>query len=259
MKYLKLFQTLEEYDAYMAGEVFYPNVSYVQGTKSVFYNTEVPLYILAIEDLTITMSLMSSDGVAYSLDGVEWVALTTKSNKTPVIPAGSKVYFKNSTPASNAYRESAMFTISAPCKLGGNIMSMLYGDDYSGKTDTQAGCFRGMFRQQTSIQDASSLVMPATSMTSQCYREMFLGCSSMVKGPALPALILVDRCYEQMFYGCSSLQYIKALFTTTPSSSYTNSWVSGVASSGVFVKNKDAAWSVTGNNGVPSSWTIETA
>ena len=61
-----------------------------------------------------------------------------------------------------------------------------------------------------------------------------------------------------MFYGCSKLNYIKALFTTTPSNSYTGSWVSGVASSGTFVKNKNATWNVTGSNGIPSGWTVQT-
>jgi hypothetical protein len=34
-------------------------------------------------------------------------------------------------------------------------------------------------------------------------------------------------------------------------------WVKGVASSGTFVKNKNATWNVTGVNGVPSGWTIQ--
>ena len=62
-----------------------------------------------------------------------------------------------------------------------------------------------------------------------------------------------------MFYNCRSLNYIKAMFTTTPGYSYTSSWVTNVASSGTFVKNSAAAWNVSGNNGIPSNWTVETA
>jgi len=62
-----------------------------------------------------------------------------------------------------------------------------------------------------------------------------------------------------MFNGCSSLNYIKALFTTTPSSSYTGNWVSGVAPTGTFVKSAAATWNVTGNNGVPTGWTVKRA
>ena len=61
-----------------------------------------------------------------------------------------------------------------------------------------------------------------------------------------------------MFRDCSSLNYIKAMFTTTPSTTYTSSWVSGVASTGTFVKNVAAKWDVTGVNGIPSGWDVVT-
>jgi len=70
---------------------------------------------------------------------------------------------------------------------------------------------------------------------------------------------LADYCYSNMFRGCTNLNYIKAMFTTTPSASYTGNWVNGVASSGTFVKNSAASWNVTGNNGVPTGWTVQTA
>lgn len=68
-----------------------------------------------------------------------------------------------------------------------------------------------------------------------------------------------DECYYCMFYGCSQLNYIKAMFTTTPSGTYTLRWVDGVASSGTFVKNSAATWNVTGANGVPTGWEVRTA
>ena len=33
-------------------------------------------------------------------------------------------------------------------------------------------------------------------------------------------------------------------------------WVSGVPSSGIFVKNINATWTTTGNSGVPTNWKI---
>lgn len=67
----------------------------------------------------------------------------------------------------------------------------------------------------------------------------------------LPAKELVSDCYEDMFNGCSKLQYVKALFTTEPSEDTTGDWLSGVAASGTFVKSKDATWNVTGAHGIP--------
>ena len=88
---------------------------------------------------------------------------------------------------------------------------------------------------------------------------MFYGCTSLTTAPELPATTLADYCYGSMFQGCSNLNHIKAMFTTTPSTSYTNGWVTSVASTGTFVKNSAAQWDVSGVNGVPTGWTVETA
>ena len=118
-------------------------------------------------------------------------------------------------------------------------------------------CYRQMFYGCSSLTTAPEL--PATTLTTSCYDGMFNSCSKLTTAPQLPATTLVDSCYNYMFYNCSKLNYIKAMFTTTPSTSYTNSWVSGVASSGTFVKNKNATWDVTGTYGIPSRWTVQTA
>jgi hypothetical protein len=88
---------------------------------------------------------------------------------------------------------------------------------------------------------------------------MFYGCTSLTTAPALPATTLSNYCYQSMFRKCSRLNYIKAMFTTTPSSSYTSSWVDGVSATGTFVKNSAAQWTGTGVNSVPTGWTVETA
>jgi len=61
-----------------------------------------------------------------------------------------------------------------------------------------------------------------------------------------------------MFHNCSNLNYVKAMFTTTPSTTYTNNWLSGVSSTGTFVKNSAATWDVSGTNGIPTGWTVLT-
>lgn len=118
-------------------------------------------------------------------------------------------------------------------------------------------CYNSMFVGCISLTTAPEL--PATTLAQGCYDNMFSGCKSLTTAPELPASTLANYCYNYMFMGCTSLNYIKAMFTTTPSSTYTNRWVSGVASTGTFVKNSAATWNVTGTNGVPSGWTVETA
>lgn len=119
------------------------------------------------------------------------------------------------------------------------------------------GCYSDTFYGCTSLITAPEL--PATTLAENCYYSMFNNCTSLTIAPKLPAITLVNNCYIQMFKNCSSLNYIKAMFTTTPSTSYTNNWVSGVSSTGTFVKNSAAAWNVTSNNGIPTGWTVVTA
>ena len=87
---------------------------------------------------------------------------------------------------------------------------------------------------------------------------MFRDCTSLTTAPELPATTLANNCYQEMFRGCTKLNYIKAMFTTTPSTTYTSYWVSGVASSGTFVKNSAATWNVAGISAIPTGWTVVT-
>ena len=128
-------------------------------------------------------------------------------------------------------------------------------------TTLASNCYESMFYGCTGLTTAPS-ILPATTLDDYCYNSMFNGCTSLTTAPELPATTLTTRCYSYMFKGCSSLNYIKAMFTTGPSNiynGYTYAWVENVAATGTVVKNSAATWDVTGNNGVPSGWTVQTA
>ena len=116
-------------------------------------------------------------------------------------------------------------------------------------------CYFCMFQGCSGLTSAPEL--PATTLASRCYYAMFQGCSGLTSAPELPATTLTYECYRSMFASCANLSYIKASFTTTPSSTYTSNWVNGVAASGTFVKNGAAMWNVWGFIGVPVGWTVE--
>lgn len=92
-----------------------------------------------------------------------------------------------------------------------------------------------------------------------CFRSMFAYNTQLKSTPYLSPKTLVTGCYEGMFHGCTSLQYIKAEFTTTPSTTYTNNWVDGVASTGCFIKGKTATWTSKATYACPSGWTLITS
>lgn len=117
-------------------------------------------------------------------------------------------------------------------------------------------CYRYMF-ENTALVEAPAIL--AKTLANFCCVGMFRTCKKLVRGPELLPKSLVQSCYAAMFYNSSLLSYVKALFTTTPTISYTDGWLGGVASTGIFVKNSAATWNVTGSYGIPSGWTVETA
>ena len=113
-----------------------------------------------------------------------------------------------------------------------------------------------MFWDCTSLENAPEL--PATALAQSCYVDMFWGCTSLVNAPELPATTLANYCYGSMFRGCTSLNYIKCLATDISASLYTYNWLRNVSPTGTFVKHPDATWT-TGDNGIPTGWTVEDA
>ena len=250
------------------------------GTSGI--NIDDYLTIEALENGLIAS--LSTNGFEYCIDGDGNWKTVAANVSTESINAGQTMSLRCSNPTIVATTGIGTFTISKKCNLKGNCMSMLFGD--AGKDNFSLSgknyCFYGLFKSSTTIQSVSSGFLPATTLSNNCYYSMFnscpslttapalpattlsnscyyymfAGCTSLTTAPDLPALTLVSYCYRYMFYGCSKLNYIKAMFTTTPSSSYTGNWVSGVASKGTFVKNKDATWNVTGANGVQYGWTV---
>ena len=117
-------------------------------------------------------------------------------------------------------------------------------------------CYKYMFNGCKALTTAPEL--PATTLAISCYQGMFQECTSLTTAPELPATTLVSGCYTNMFAYCSKLNYVKAAFTTTPSTVYTTTWLQSVSKTGTFVKNAAATWNVTGGNGIPEKWAVET-
>ena len=234
--------------------------------------------------------------VEYSLDsGETWTRVNNEDSTqititTPSVSVDEFVYWRgigNKYASSNATDATkySRFTSTGKFNASGNIMSLL-NINFDNELTVGSTAFAYLFYNNTKLISCSSLDMPATTLNTNCYLSMFRGCSNLTEvmqtlpaltlknscysnmfrscsklttAPALPAKTLIGNCYIYMFRDCSSLNYIKALFTTTPSSTYTSAWVSGVSSNGAFVKNSEATWDVTSANGVPTGWTIEYA
>lgn len=217
----------------------------------------------------------------YSSDASEWSEYTSSAE---TITITSRMYFKGLLDG-NIYTN--LVTADNYYKIGGNIYSLVIGDDflnqdYTFTSNTDCTCY--MFKQDSYLKDASQL--SADFVYNQTQKMTFLpytfsACTALIAAPAYvrppkqfkdsgnsfrgctnlntaPEYVIEDLTQlpslQSTFSGCTSLNYIKCL-AKGDNLSAGNNWVAGVAATGTFVKHKDSTW-VSGNNGIPSGWTV---
>ena len=208
---------------------------------------------MTIEALEDGVSVFCARYVQYGIDGVGW----KDSNSEIIINTGQLLSIKCELSQGDVF---GTIEINGRCNLKGNCLSLIFGDKAKNNNDLSgySRVFKHLFHSNDGILNIEKTFLPAITLADECYSNMFYNCTSLTTAPELPAITLAYYCYAYMFYNCSKLNYIKAMFTTTPESGYTSNWLSGVDSTGTFVKNKDATWDVTGENGVPEGWTVIT-
>lgn len=222
MKYLKEFATQQEYEAYINGNPDLPNVSLIDEDESVKYNVKPDyskeyLTFVALEDGTFKFNKVGTgNDIQYSLDGGDtWTSLAHNTN-TPTIHQGEKIMWKAElTPSSVS--GSGKFSSTGQYDVEGNPMSLLYGDNFIGQTSLTGkdSAFLALFRGSNKLINAKKMSLPATTLSRQCYCEMFYECSLLITPPELPAMLLSEMCYRYMFYKCSSLTEAPELPATT--------------------------------------------
>ena len=205
---------------------------YDHGTLAWQKSTSIPDYLCftALEAGQFTLTIpaaVTSDNltyVEYSLDGRNWTRITVddtaQSITTPTIQAGGKVYWRGSgiqymtsdSRTNNYFIKTSYFSSSNRFDASGNIMSMLYAEDFEGKTafpgtSNQYYNIGAMFQHCEFLVHAADLLLPATTLKHLCYTGMFYYCTMLVNAPSLPATVIsnANYCYRYMFQGCSSL------------------------------------------------------
>ena len=151
-------------------------------------------------------------GLTYSTDGGStWE--TDGGVTTLKVTPGDEILFKSD----NVTFNNKNFTgITCEFDVQGNIMSLIYGDNFSGQTVIPSGAsFNMLFKSCGNLKSAENLILPATALTTSCYQYMFSGCTGLTIAPELPATTLVNNCYQYMFSGCTALPTAPALPATT--------------------------------------------
>ena len=229
---------------------------------------------VAIEDSQINLTSVTNTGetdnsldLKHSKDGITW----TQYDFNPIpLAVGETLYLKGNN--ENGFTDmilGRLCTFGDLSLLGipstpstgkfechGNIMSLLFGDDFEDKTTIPSekcfffqfcccdglltapelpattlanSCYQYMFSGCTSLTTVPS-ILPATTLAEECYTGMFEGCTSLTTAPELPATTLPGSCYNSMFKGCTSLTTAPELPATTLPGSCYNSMFKGCTS-----------------------------
>ena len=174
------------------------------------YSGQYLTFVAEADNCSIKAVDAHSNVFQYSTDsGATWNNLANNASTTSV-NSGETIMFKASGLTVDSSDGIGTLKPSVRASVQGNIMSLVYGDDFTGQTTMKNGQFRGLFYGCANITSAENLILPATTLTSYCYRSMFATCTSLTTAPELPATTLAWFCYSYMFGGCSNL-------TTAPS------------------------------------------
>lgn len=236
----------------------------------------IPFYVENITGETETLRISHPSGtrppvitMEKSSDMVNWEEFGTTggSTYTPLtcdILPGERLYLRatssknawcNATTASVVYNH-----ITGVSKVGGNILSLLYGSSFNGhtslpSTESEAyDSFGYLFYNNTNLRDAKHLKM-ASTLKERCYLCMFYGCTNLKSAPVLPVSVLLYGCYARMFYDCTSLKHVECHATDITAENCLFNWMNNVPASGTFVKKASATFP-EGSSGIPSGWTI---
>ena len=177
--------------------------------------------VLTSGDILWTHSGLSTPiTISYSKDyGTTWQTVTTSTSGTPIsVTAGEKVYFKgtNSRYTEGDKTKFAAFSGgTATYNIEGNVMSLIYGDNFTGQTTlTTAWALANVFNTSNVI-SAENLILPATTLTDYCYRAILANCAHLTTPPELPATTLSEGCYWYMFDNDVALTTAPDLPSTT--------------------------------------------
>lgn len=175
-------------------------------------------------------------------------------NNSVLLRGSAKSLSVNSGGQSSAYNTTIKADKNFSVK--GVLMTLLIpdADKNTPITDGQAQ-FKHLFHPQNSTTgkciDAGDLIMPS-GVTNGCYYAMFSGNSQLRRAPKLPATTLATNCYRDMFVGCTALTYVNMQALDISASNCLTEWLPAATMLNLeFHRNPGATWWVVGKNGIP--------
>ena len=188
------------------------------GAEHDYSQDYLTIHASPISNNRLYVKALSGD-VYVSIDGGEWEHIANYSRK--VVSSGQVARIKGTNGKVRIENETGSWTPSQTSyfETYGNVMSLFYGDNFTGKTAfPSSGITQNeMYSGCTGLTSAENLILPATTVYKGQYAHMFQDCTALTKAPkVLPATTLASYgyvpgtvnyggAYLAMFQGCTSL------------------------------------------------------
>lgn len=211
-----------------------------QGTKQIQFktNTVINLGTIKLDDLIpyvtftaaseqtfkfsipndFTSSLGANEYFEYSVDGGDWTRFKTTVEDIHFGGNLGNLRLRGKSSKGTALNSDSgcskieFTTENSPVDCTGDIRTLIDYENYA-DVSTKDAMFRSLFYKNKELKTAPKL--PATTLASYCYYEMFSGCTALETAPVLPATTLAEACYTQMFDGCTALTKAPTLLAET--------------------------------------------
>lgn len=267
------------------------------------YYIDYSLHYLTLKILTdgtikwVKVGTVANSVISYSKNYGAWTQISAGgSGSTINVVAGDELRFKgtntgycgNTSTKDTAKNNYCTFGgtngfsgSTAHFNIEGNIMSLIYGDDFVNNTTLSSSTkyhFIQLFKYTYAV-SAENLILPALTLVEGCYRAMFSHAEIFTTPPVLPATTLaakcyfymfeatvitmapdllatslISDCYQYMFTACTALNYVKCLATSFGNSNATDGWLNGVSSTGTFVKHENTTTSSSAQHSTGTVW-----
>ena len=173
------------------------NVSWKMTNATPLSNT-TPLTMEALTDGNIVVK-NPREGMQYSVNGGAKISISSTENpKTITVEAGDKVQFYGNGQSITSYERTMIAGGSAQVKVYGNIMSLVNETGFATATTFESkNNFRRLLYNNTTLTNASSLLLPAKTLADNCYKEMFSGCINLRAVTCLATNISATLCTEE--------------------------------------------------------------
>lgn len=199
----------------------------------------------------------------YSINNGEWRIIDNINPENHIaVKQGDVVRFKgyNDYYGWNEQNGTNILFSGVTWEVRGNIMSLCYGDDFSGITEHKLGYSQAtapeLFEYNVGLVSAENLILPILDLNDGDWGGMFTGCRNLEKAPYLPAVSAKWASYSYMFNRCGKIKEIRCALTEGMGFPSTDRWLQGVSETGVFYRPAGVEWD-RGDSGIPEGWEIK--